>query len=154
MSTSEGQEDTILNLKTLDQITNSVKVSGEKFSYKFGKRAIEDVIKHLSRHFQKSFRLPDNWMFNRYSLNDFRKTAKTLTALCFIHMIARNTAAKKGCIGLGYANSLLIYTKEKLEWNMVRYAGVKQNVASAIIDDMTYGNRGINIPDPAIQPPD
>jgi len=152
VSTIDDQETVELNHKTFYQITNSVKISGENFSYEFGKRAIEDVIRYLSRHFTKSFRLPDNWVFNRYSLNDFRKVAKILTALCFIHMTARNTAAKKGCVGLGYANSILIYTKEKLEWNIVRYAGVTQIVASAIIDDMTYGNRGIKVPDPAIQP--
>jgi len=152
MSINEEQEPTMVNTKILDQITNSVRVFGETFSYKFGKRAINDVIKYLSSHFTSSFRLPDNWKFNRYSLNDFRKIAKVLTALCFIHMIARNTAAQNGCIGLGYTNSILVYTKEKLEWDIIRYAGVPQNVASAFIEDMTYGNRGIKIPDPATQP--
>jgi hypothetical protein len=152
MSINEKQERTTVNTQIFDQITNSVRVSGEMFSYKFGRRAITEVIKYLSSHFTSSFSLPDNWKFNRYSLNDFRKIAKVLTALCFIHVIARNTATQNGCVGLGYANSILVYTKEKLEWDIIRYAGVPQNVAAAFIDDMTYGNRGIKVPDPATQP--
>lgn len=139
MSSVENQEPTKLKPKILEQIANSVKVSGEKFDYQYGQRTVENITKYLSHHFAKSFKLPENWVFNRYSLNDFRKTAKTLTTLCFIHMIARNIATEKGCVRRGFANSILIYTREKLEWNIIRYAGVAQNVASFIIDDMTLG---------------
>lgn len=146
----EVKEDT--TTISINQVISSVKVSNEKFTYKFGKRAVQEAINYLSAHFNKSFKLPNDWSFNQYTLGDFRKIAKTLTAICFIHRIARYTAAQNGCIGLGYSNSILIYTREKLEWIIVRYAGVTPKVASAFINDMTYGDRAINIPDPAIQP--
>ena len=69
MSVHEERKTNILSFNLLEQINNSVTVSGEQFSYKFGKRIIEEAIKYLSDHFTRSFRLPSNWMFNRYSLS-------------------------------------------------------------------------------------
>jgi hypothetical protein len=152
LSKENKLENIPLEFNSLDQITSSVKVSGDNFNYKIGKRSIEAAIKYLSNHFDQAFRLPNSWEFSRYSLMEFRQIAKVLTALSFIHIVARNTAAQRGCIGMGYSNSLLLYSKSGLEWAIMKYANVTQKTALYFIDDMTYGNRGIKMPDPAIQP--
>lgn len=135
-------------------IENSVTLNKSKDDFKYicGKNMINLCIKSIPQVYEDVFHLPDYWKFTNYTLGEFKGMAKFLIARSFIHIIARNMAAKKGCKGLRLLNSLLIYQKERLIYETAIYSNVSFNIASIFIDDITYGNRNIKNPDPALQP--
>lgn len=138
--------------KTLEMIERAVTVSETSFSYKLGKRLLSQTMRSLAQVYDYVFELPDEWEFISYTLEDFRRMTRYLMAVSFIHFIARFIAAAKGCEALGLSNCVICKTKDNLVWDISRYSNVKFYVASRFIDDLTYGEREIKYPDPALQP--
>jgi len=106
----------------------------------------------LSPILESQFTLPNSWQFSDYSMGHFREVSKCLMTIAYVHFVARMTAASQGCVGLGYSNSIFIATQDELLRRLVRYSSVPEHVVLRLIEDLTYGGRGIKKPDPAIQP--
>ena len=53
---------------------------------------------------------------------------------------------------MGYLDCIYVPTCNELLRRVVRYSGVLDEKVLSILDDLTYGNRGIEHPDPALQP--
>lgn len=136
----------------VDLVAPSVKVSGEKFSYQLNPQLVIRAIETLGPVLEARYFLPANWAFDGFSLEDFRRVANCLIAIAYLHFAARILAAEKGCVGLGYANSVFLSGKSDLERRLVRYSGCDSSTVSRLIQMMTYGDMGITRPDPAIQP--
>ena len=98
------------------------------------------------------FSLPSEWQFRRYSLGDFRKVFEAISAMACIHWIARRMAASRGCVGMGDVDSIYVRPFDDLLRQVVRYSGLSDSKVRSIFDDLSYGNRGIAKPDPALQP--
>lgn len=133
-------------------IEKTVIVSGDKFRYSAGRKVFEKASKILSFISEERFELPENWRFPKYNLKEFRRVASTLTTLTFVHFAARLTAISKGCKRLGYPNSVLVINHKDLIWDITRYSGVSFEATANIVSDLTYGNKSIRKPDPALQP--
>ena len=135
-----------------DVIWHSVKVKGDRLRYKLNPRIVSDTIKVLRPAFDVMFSLPSEWLFSRYSLGDFRKVFEAISAIVYIHAMVRKVAAAQGYDNGGYANSVYVPTPSELLRRVVRYSGVSDAKVRSIFDDLSYGNRGISRPDPALQP--
>ena len=136
-----------------DAIRASVKLKGNnRFSYKMNPRMVSDMIKTMSPGYDIAFSLPPEWQFSRYSLGDFRKVFEAILAMVSIHFRAWGIAIEKGCDNMGYLDSIYVPTCSELLRRVVRYSGVSDEKVLSIFDDLTYGNRGILHPDPALQP--
>lgn len=135
-----------------DAIRHSVRVKGDRFSYKLNPRIVSDVIETMSPGYDIVFSLPSEWQFSRYSLGDFRRVFEAILAMVSIHRTARMEAIRKGCHNMAYLNSIYMPTHSELLRRVVRYSGVADAQVQSIFDDLTYGNRGIKYPDPALQP--
>jgi len=98
------------------------------------------------------FDLPDEWVFGRFSLNDFRAVGRVLWTLAYLHFNARVIAAKHGCIGLGYARALYVTTKRELVTTVRTHTGLTRETVESIIDTLTFGRHDQRNPDPALQP--
>ena len=139
------------NLHLLEEaIVYSLKVDGERFKYKLNPKIITDTIMAMGPVLDAMFSLPSKWQFSRYSLGDFRKVFEAISAMACIHTIARRMAAVLGC--LGYADNIYVPTSGELLRRVVRYSGLSDAKVQNIFDDLSYGNRGISNPDPALQP--
>lgn len=135
-----------------DVIADHVKVSGERFSYSFTPKIARSIKEIVQPVYEDAFILPDNWEFSRYSLKDFFDFATTLAALAVGHWSARYIAGAKGCIGLGYCDSIKIFEYSELIARLARYSNLPRKTVIEIVEDLTYGKRGIKNPDPALQP--
>lgn len=136
----------------IKEIESSLKVSGESFHYQLNPRIVKHASELLMPLTEGMFSLPDAWQFSNYTMGDFRKFSLSLSAIALIHLQARLLAANLGCYALGYCNSIFVVEEDELLRRLTRYSGVSEEIISYLINDLTYGNREILKPDPAIQP--
>lgn len=129
-----------------------IKVSDHTFSYNLKPKIISEALVILESVLSPRFSLPADWDFGYFSLDDFKQVANCLIVFSYIHFVARMIAAKKGCKGYGYANSIFLSRITDLENRLVRYTNCNRPTVARLIELMTYGEREINRPDPAIQP--
>ena len=135
-----------------DAINHSVKVKDDRFSYKLNPRIVSDTIKAISPGYDPVFSLPSEWQFSQYTLGDFRKVFEAILAMASIHWRARMIAIEMECDDMGYLDSIYVITCDELLRRVVRYSRVLAAKVRSIFDDLSYGNRGISSPDPALQP--
>ena len=134
-----------------DTIRHSVKIKSDRFCYKLNPKMVSDTITAFTRPIlNATFSLPSKWQFSHYSLEDFRKVVEAILAMAYIHATARRTAVIRGC--MGYADSIYLRPFDDLLRQVVRYSGVLESEVRSIFDDLSYGNREILQPDPALQP--
>ena len=113
---------------------------------------VSETMTSLKPVFDTLFTLPSEWQFSQYSLGDFRKVFETISTIASIHLTARKLAIEQGCFDFGYTDSIYVPTRDELLRRIVRYSGVSDAKVLSIFNDLTYGNRGIKHPDPALQP--
>ena len=53
---------------------------------------------------------------------------------------------------MGYLDSIYVLDCNELVRRVIRYSGLPKEKVGSIFDDLTYGNGGIEHPDPALQP--
>ena len=137
----------------LEKISRSLKIEGGRFFYKLNPKivsiATDEVIKPI---FDTMFSLPSDWQFLNYSLADFRRVFTAITAVAYIHFLARILAAENGSIGLGIDSSIYVPSREELKARIARYSRVDKDALNAIFDDLTYGEQNMRYPDPVLQP--
>lgn len=106
---------------------------------------------YLAPIITESFSLPADWKFGRYTLDEFRRTAIALRGvalgwtLAFLHsgLVQRPT---------GIGSSVMVVQRTELIEAVTRLSEVAPEQVQAIIEDLTFGERGIRAPDPALQP--
>lgn len=135
-----------------DRIMGTVRTSGERFRYTLSPRLVGMAIEATAIPLGPGPPLPSNWRFSQYSVGDFRRFAQTLRALCILHFSARLAACGKGVLGFGYADSLIVMGADELKGRLRRYTGLEGETVQALIRDLTYGERGLQHPDIALQP--
>ena len=136
----------------IDVIAHSVKIKGDRFSYKLNPKIVSDTKKTIIRPiYDNMFSLPSEWSFSRYTLRDFREVFEVISAIAYIHSIARKVAIEKGCNGMGYLDSIYLPNHGELLRRVVRYSRVPAARVGSIFDDLTYGG-DIKHPDLALQP--
>lgn len=136
----------------IEEIAQTLRLQGDRFTYKLNPRMVSDTIIARKPILDKMFSLPSKWRFSRYSLGDFRKVFEAICAIAHIHWTARGISVTQGCANLGYADSIYLPTCDELLWRIVRYSGISESSVRSIFDDLSYGNRNISDPDPALQP--
>ncbi len=140
------------NVLPFNAIQHSLKIQNNRFRCKLNPRMVSETRASLKPIFDTLFSLPAEWQFSRYSLGDFRKVFEAISTIASIHLTARKLAIERGCAARGYADSIYVPTCNELLRRIVRYSGVSDAKVLSIFDDLTYGNRGIEHPDPALQP--
>lgn len=139
-------------LELLSHVARLVKVRGDRFTYKLERRDLQRALAAFEPYLAPRFTLPIDWVFPSFSISDFVAVAETLLTLGIIHFHARLIAARSGCQGLGFLDSVLLFEPQELFRKLKRYSGVDDANLGAIIDALTYGGAGIQSPDPALQP--
>ena len=85
--------------------------------------------------------LPDEWQFSRYKLGDFRRVVETISAIAFIHALARQVAVENGCLNMGFADSIYMPSCDELLERVVSYSGIPESNVQSILDDLSYGKQ-------------
>lgn len=138
--------------KIINLIQNDVTVIDTKFSYKLKNRTVAKVTKLFRKTIDNRFRLPTDWKLTKYPLDYYSSVLKTLWIISAIHYCARIVAANRGCVGLGYSQSLIINNRSQLIRKLVGLTELPSFAIDSILTDLTYGKRDMRFPDPALQP--
>ena len=133
-------------------IQNSLKIEGDRFRCKLDTGIVTDMIAYLRPLFDRMFLLPSEWKFSRYTLGDFQKIFETICAIAHIHRAVHITAVNQGVIHKGYLDSIYVKTYGQLIRRVAIYSDMSPVKVKSVLDDLTYGNNGIKIPVPALQP--
>ena len=136
----------------LGHIDIAVRTSGRRFSYVLSRALVRLVTDSIAAPLGPSPLLPRDWQFSRYSVGDFQRFAHVLRALCWIHYFARLSAANRGIPGLGYDDCLIVMSKSQLLRRLIRLCELPHRIVAALLEDLTYGSRGIRSPDIVLQP--
>jgi hypothetical protein len=120
--------------------------------YDTGPRLTTMALEALSPLIDSRFGLPDDWVFGRFSLNDFRAVARVLWTLAYLHFNARVIAASQGCRGLGYARALYVTTRREFVATVREHTGFTRDTVGSIADTLTLGHHDQRSPNPALQP--
>ena len=136
------------------RIDRSLKIDGENFRFTINPQLVRYTMEHLEPVMRLKFVLPENWQFSRYALSDFRQVYHAIYALSYLQMLARIRAAYRGCVGIGFANSLFVPTKDELLSRVARYTGLARDVVTNVLHNVTLGSHGMTAEggDPALQP--
>ena len=153
----DGGSDDILpgnggQVELVKQIDESLRLKGERFSYRLNPRMVRLAVSAMEVPLGPEPPLPASWTFSRYSVGEFQRWARVLQALCGIHVLARIQASHAGLREWGFADSLVIMDRKEIHRRMVRYTGLDEETTGALLEDHTYGSRGIRQPDLALQP--
>ena len=133
-----------------EEIRSSLRIRNGRFSCKPNPRMVSHVITAVEPIFDQMFSLPRKWEFSCYSLGEFRSVFEAIFAIASIRYVASRMAKDQGCVSV--TDTICLLTYEDLLRSVVRYSKVSDAKVRSILDDLTYGNRGIRKPDPALQP--
>lgn len=136
----------------LSHIAIAVRISGRRFSYVLSRALVQLAIDAIAAPLGPSPILPSDWQFSRYSVGDFQRFAHVLRALCWIHYFARLSAGHRGVPGFGYDDCLIVMNKSQLLQQLIRFTELPHRIVVALVEDLTYGSRGITSPDVVLQP--
>ena len=136
----------------MPDLARRVKVRGGRFDFEPDSRLLGIARRMIGERLDRRFSLPAEWTFTRYSLGEFRRAWKAIYALTFLQFAARNAAMLRGCGSMGVLDTLLIRTPLELSTAIVRMTQLQPSVVAAVLEDLTYGARGLRNPDPALQP--
>ena len=136
----------------IDAIKHTLKIQDDRFRYKLNPKMVSDARTYLKPFFLRIFSLPSEWQFSRYTLGEFRRVFESICAIAHIHWTARGLAIGQGCNYLGCADGIYTPTCDELLSRVVNYSRVPESAVRNILEDLSYGDRGISHPDPALQP--
>ena len=139
-------------LELMHRINASLRLKGNRFSYRVTPHMVRLAEDSTTMSLGPEPALPASWTFSRYTVGDFQRWARVVRSLCLIHILARFRASVAGQEELGYADSLLIMDKREMHRRLVRYTGLDDKIIAALLEDFTFGSRGIHLPDLALQP--
>ena len=134
----------------IDAIAHSLRIENNSFRCKLNPRIVSDMVTFHQPTFDSMFSLPEEWKFTSYSLGEFRKVFEAICAISHIHTTARNIAMSRS--RLDKATSIYIECCDDFLRRIIDYSSVAESVVRNILDDLTYGNKGIEKPEPRLQP--
>ena len=139
-------------LELIRQIDGSLQLKGDRFSYRLNSGLVRLAEELTRMPLGPEPALPASWQFSRYTMGDFQRWARVVRGMCLIHVIARVRASQAGLRESGFSDSLIVVRKEQIRRRMVRYTGLDDQTIMALLEDLTYGSRGMRSPDLALQP--
>jgi hypothetical protein len=135
-----------------NDIRQTVTIAGTKFSYQLNPAIVAQGVDVLSPILDRQFRLPSTWKLPRYTFGDFHAVISIIRVMAMAHYLAHIAAARNRCEGLGVVSSVRLMKKQELVKRIRRYSNLDTTVIESIVRDITFGERGIRNPDPALQP--
>jgi hypothetical protein len=106
----------------------------------------------IGKSLRSRFSLPEDWRTSRYSFEEFRRIYARLCALGAVQQFRRSAIENQFDRNFENMQAVLITRLSQLvEW-IAQPNGLPHGVVRAVLDDLTFGNRGIRAPDPMLQP--
>ncbi len=147
----EGGVDNILPA-IFEEVGPTVQLRGNTFEYGLNPGIFNRTYAMTDRLLSTKFRLPPDWELPTAKLREYTAVLKAIQVLSYLHVVARVTAARMGCGALGYSRALVVMERRALTARLARYLRMEQQLVQNIIEELTFGGRGVANPDIALQP--
>lgn len=127
-------------------------IEGEHYRYSLSKGVIDSVMKHMGPLLDLRFQLPNSWKMGPYTLEEYGRVLRLLHVVATMHSLARLDAIHHGVAKRGYSDSLVMMGRRDLIKILARYGDMPKPDVWNIVQMLTFGGRGIQYPDIALQP--
>lgn len=134
------------------EVGRTVQVRGDSFAYALNPKMFERVYVVADNLLSTRFRLPGQWALPTAQLGQYAAVLKAIWVLSYIHCIARVAAVDMGCGAFGYSRALVVMERGELITRFSRYLGLEEELVRNIVEELTFGGRGVTNPDIALQP--
>jgi hypothetical protein len=136
----------------LSLLIANVTVGDTWFRVNFSPALVSGLVSALQPSMANRHTLPDNWQFNTFTLEQYRKVLLTIQAMLYGWHLARDFVAQQGMVGLGYPSSVWMLPVQQLAAHLKQYTDLPRPVIAGILDLITFGSNDIRDPDIATQP--
>jgi hypothetical protein len=136
----------------LSLLIANVTVGGTWFRVNFNPALVSGLVSALQPSMANRHTLPDNWQFNMFTLEQYRKVLLTIQGMLYGWYLARDFVAQQGMVGLGYPSSVWMLPVHELAARLKQFTGIPRSVITSILDLITFGSNDIREPDIATQP--
>ena len=131
-------------------IARFVRVQKNRFRCDYDESTLGKALSLAESTLDDQFRLPLGWKLTRYRLQDYKVVLQFIVAVSWIHFCARRVAARQGCFG--YTSSLVEVETAQIVGQIRDRTGLDPQKVRYVLKDLTFGARGMNFPDIALQP--
>ena len=130
----------------------TVRLSRDGFSYTLNPRVFKQVYEESGDLFKEVFELQGDWRLPVADFAQYCEVLKGIWVISYIHFFARIEAAQRGCRDFGYSRAIVVMKREELVARLCRYLALDESVVCGILEELTFGNKGVHSPDIALQP--
>lgn len=150
----EGRPDAVVNPddSLLNLLVSKIAAGDTWFRVNFDPSLVSGLVSVLQPSMADRHTLPDNWQFNTFSLEQYRKVLLTLQAMLYGWHLARDFVAQQGIVGLGYPSSVWMPPVKELVARLKQFTGIPRSTITSILNLITFGSNDIRDPDIATQP--
>jgi len=135
----------------IDAILASTTIGTDWFRLNFNPRLVARIMEFLGPAMDARYSLPNEWTFNSFSLQQYRRIFLAIQSLMYAWHVARNVLANSGMPALGYKSSIWVVPRQELSARLHRYSGIDTAVVERAIDLLAFGAQ-VSRPDIATQP--
>jgi hypothetical protein len=151
----EGRPDAVIDPpddNLLGLLLSRITAGDTWFRVNFNPALVSGLVSALQPSMAERHTLPDNWQFNTFTLEQYRKVLLTLQAMLYGWHLARYLVAQQGMVGLGYPSSVWMLPVRELAVRLKQFTGIPRPAITNILDLITFGSNDIREPDIATQP--
>jgi hypothetical protein len=135
----------------VDAILSSTTIGTDWFRVNFNPQLVARIMEFLGPAMDARHTLPNEWTFNSFSLQQYRRIFLAIQSLMYAWHVARIVMANSGMPALGYKSCVWVVPRQELSARLQRYSGVHRGVVERVIDLLTFGAQ-VDSPDIATQP--
>lgn len=152
---AEGSDEDTRDRSSADvmgMVAPTVRLSKDGFSYALDPRVFKQAYEGSADLFQDIFQQPQDWRLPAANFAQYCEVLKGIWVISYIHFCARIDAARKGCCDRGYSRAIVVMKRDELIARLCRYLSIDRSIVSSILEELTFGGRGMHSPDIALQP--
>ena len=138
-NSGELPADLIVHLQSAsDKLLGSIKFIDDKISYRLDDEVFEPFRNMMQLQWDKTSELPENWVFDSFSISDFKICWIAIASLSMIHMLA---CLKSGIKGADIEEAVIIKSREEFASIIESKTNVSSTSIFEVLKLLTYSDR-------------
>ncbi len=126
-----------LNPSVISQLESSIYFEDGRLCYNLNCDIWDEFCQFARVQWDYTKTLPETWIFDSFSLGDYKETWIAIATLCYIHSTA---CLKSNEPGIAVEDSVILIDEDKLAESIANLSGVDQDIVLIIIHYITYND--------------
>lgn len=121
--------------RAVSSLNNKTRIEDGKLCYEISNDILDPFVEIATLQWNATKTLPDAWMFDNFSLDEYKRFWVQLAALCYVHFF--------GCLGIKdpkirLNNGVIVQNRQVVSEAIAQLSGIAKEKADAIIEYLTY----------------